>query len=287
MIDKVCYKIAGHLVLIEGEHSVMGRLVGFERFAVPLDGYDFKIDLDETSDDGFGSDNYYTLETPLLSCCFTQHATGYGMCLKPHDGDNVLFLRYDCAKCTGKISGNLKAGMLKFALWVAFGLAALEQHTVAVHASAVIHKGKAILFLGESGTGKSTHARLWQEHVPGVELLNDDSPILRIEDGKCYAYGSPWSGKTPCYQQAKVELTAIVRLSQASENRISRLRLHEAVGALYPSFPPAFSSHGKLAEPIYSILSGVLRQIPVYYLECLPDKEAALLACRTISHHAL
>ncbi|MEG1728439.1 MAG: hypothetical protein RR280_02705, partial [Bacteroidaceae bacterium] len=58
----------------------------------------------------------------------------------------------------------------------------------------------------------------------------------------------------------------------------------EAVGAIYPSFPPAFSTHEKLAESLYYILSSILTQTPVYHLECLPDKGAALLACQTISH---
>lgn len=281
--NNVYYEVAGHVFALEGEHDGMNKLPEFGCFTAPspID-VGSSIRLRSGSDSKLEGDTYYSLDTALMSCRFIAHESGYGMRLTSLDGGEILSLRYDSADRTSEISGHLNPRAVKFALWVAFGMSVLEQHTVAIHASAVVHGGKAVLFLGESGTGKSTHARLWQEHIPKVTLLNDDSPVLRIERGKCSVYGSPWSGKTPCYRQAKAELAAIVRLSQATENRIFPLNLHEAIGALLPSFPPSFSMHPKLAEPIYGMLSEVLRQTPVYLLECRPDKQAVELAYEAI-----
>ena len=116
--------------------------------------------------------------------------------------------------------------LVRFALWIAYGVVTLPFQTVAIHTSVIQYKGRTVLFLGESGTGKSTHTRLWREHIGGAVLLNDDSPMIRVEEGKVWAYGSAWSGKTPCYKQERYELVACVRLSQAPYNRIQMLLIY-------------------------------------------------------------
>jgi len=173
--------------------------------------------------------------------------------------------------------------VLKFSVWVAFSLAALSRQIVSIHASTVMYQGKSTLFLGESGTGKSTHTRLWLNYIPGAELLNDDSPFVRVEaGGNVRVYGSPWSGKTPCYKNLHTPIAAFVRLSQAPCNRIRRLTGIKAIGALLPSCPLIFTYDQPLLESIYSVLSGALLQAPVYHLECLPDPDAARLVFETL-----
>ena len=76
--------------------------------------------------------------------------------------------------------------------------------TLEMHASVIRNGGKGYLFVAKSGTGKSTHSSLWLKHVPGSTLLNDDNPVVRVfPDGSAKVYGSPWSGKTPCYKNSK------------------------------------------------------------------------------------
>ncbi|MCE1199906.1 MAG: hypothetical protein LWW85_13135 [Marinilabiliales bacterium] len=164
----------------------------------------------------------------------------------------------------------------RFLLWMAFGLAVAPLETMAVHASVVVYKGKSLLFLGESGTGKSTHTRLWLKHILGSRLLNDDSPILRIEAQHPICYGSPWSGKGNVFLQERYPIAAMVRIRQAPENKIRRLSKLEAFGALYPSLAPAFACDGALTDHLCQLLSKVLVQVPVYQLDCLPDRDAAL-----------
>lgn len=113
-------------------------------------------------------------------------------------------------------------------------------------------------------------------------LLNDDSPILRVENGTVWAYGSPWSGKTPCYKSERHELKACVRLSQAPYNRITKLSVLHAYGAIHPSCPPEFAYDNNLYSHVSDFIGKLLSEIPFYHLSCLPNKEAALLSCRTI-----
>lgn len=131
------------------------------------------------------------------------------------------------------------------------------------------------MFLGKSGTGKSTHSRQWLESIPGTELLNDDNPIIRIEaDGTVRVYGSPWSGKTPCYRNASAPVGAIVRIRQCPENRISRLSVVESYASVYSSCS-GLKFYKSMADAIHSTLEGVVLGVPCYVLDCRPDHDAA------------
>jgi hypothetical protein len=146
----------------------------------------------------------------------------------------------------------------------------------------VVCEGRAVLCLGESGTGKSTHTRLWREHIPGATLLNDDSPIVAIEDGKAVVYGSPWSGKTDCFRPERFPIAGLVRIEQRPFNRITPLPAVFAVAALQPSCPPALAHEEYCLGQVMRFVGDVVNRVPIYRLECLPDKEAAQLCYTTI-----
>ena len=95
--------------------------------------------------------------------------------------------------------------------------------------------------------GKSTHTRLWQEHIPGARLLNDDSPIIRMYQGQATAFGSPWSGKTPCYRNISRPIAGIVRLSQAPANEITRLSILRGRRIAAPVLPPGIRLRQRFA----------------------------------------
>ena len=171
---------------------------------------------------------------------------------------------------------------LRFGIWFMLNIVAVQRLTAAVHSSVIVCHDEAVMFLGESGTGKSTHTRLWRENIEGATLLNDDSPFVGLRDGRVMAYGSPWSGKTPCYKNECYPIRAIVRLSQAPHNKMRQLRSLQAIGALLPSLPPAFAFDEKLEDAVMNVLSAVVSKVPVYHLECLPNAEAAQLSHDTI-----
>lgn len=173
------------------------------------------------------------------------------------------------------------ASMIRFGIWIMFGIAIAPHSAIAIHSSAIYVGDKAVLFLGESGTGKSTHTRLWRESIEGAKLLNDDSPIVRVVDSKARVYGSPWSGKTPCYKNSYKEIAGFVRLSQAPHNKMRQLNILHSIGALHPSCPPSLIKLPKVEDAIYNTLSAVLSTTKVFHLECLPNHQAAQLSYST------
>ena len=109
-------------------------------------------------------------------------------------------------------------------IMIAFVYRSAFYQAVTIHASAVAVQDEGCAFVGPSGIGKSTHSRLWLQHVPGSRLLNDDQPVLRVHsDGIVRLYGSPWSGKTSCYCNEGVVLKALFFMEQSSENQLTRL----------------------------------------------------------------
>ena len=217
-------------------------------------------------------------------CRFGADAAGYLLEMTPRDGSAPARYRmaYGATEARSDITPGHNPALFRFGVWILFNIAALPRGAVAFHSSVIRYRGRGVLFLGESGTGKSTHTRLWREHIPGAELLNDDSPIIRATDSEAFVHGSPWSGKTPCYRNERCPIAAVVRLSQAPHNRIRRLRPIESIGALLPSAPPAFARDERLSDDTCNLLSRVIAQVPVYHLECLPDAAAAQLACDTV-----
>ena len=182
-----------------------------------------------------------------------------------------------CLQWEGKTAGNALSSLLR----VAYAQAILSHNAISIHASAVYNEGKAYLFMGKSGTGKSTHARLWMEHIPGTKLLNDDNPTVRIVDGKAYAYGTPWSGKTACYKDLCFPIGGMARLVQASANSFCRQEGAEAFIALYPGCS-VIAGDGRLRRCLYDTLARLAEAVTVGTLDCLPDGEAAQMC-----HHAL
>lgn len=145
-----------------------------------------------------------------------------------------------------------------------------------LHSSAVVRDGKAYLFTAPCGTGKSTHTRLWLENFPDAYILNDDKPALRLENGKIFAYGTPWSGKTDQNRNIRVELGGICVLRRGMENKIvpyaGRAALHDILEQTVRPRDPEMM--GKLLD----ILDRLMRLVPVWKLECNMDLEAALVS---------
>jgi hypothetical protein len=143
---------------------------------------------------------------------------------------------------------------------------------IVIHASAVEYEGKGIIFTAPSGTGKSTQASLWKEHM-GSKTLNDDHPALRIVNSKPYVYGTPWSGSSPEALNGSAPLRAIFVLEQATQNSIQLLDKKESVSRLMARcFLPYFECD--LMNIAMRNLEKVINSTPVFLMKCRPDKEA-------------
>lgn len=278
------YSIAGHRIRIEGCEEwikAVATLDGFKPFEVDAEGEALAVFTltDELAPQM--TEMQYESEVDGIVDRFGRYERGYLFVMTPPDSASLSLWKEEGSNVV-KFNGQLMPRLVRFALWIAYGLVTMAHRTVAVHTSVIQYKGRTVLFLGESGTGKSTHTRLWRENIEGAVLLNDDSPILRIIDGKPWMYGSPWSGKTPCYKQESYPLAACVRLSQAPYNKIQRLSIPQAYAALHPSCPPDFAYDDTLYDCISETIGEVLAQIPLYHLACLPNAEAAQLSCKTV-----
>lgn len=158
-----------------------------------------------------------------------------------------------------------------------FTFAGTVKNTFIVHASVIKNDGKGFLFMGHSGAGKSTHSRLWLEHISGSFLLNDDNPVLRLENQKLWVFGSPWSGKTDCYVNDCAEVFSFFNIVQAPQNKLTLLNGAKAyITMLYANSFLRWNVN--LEQYLYDFIDQVLQLKPIYELECLPDKSAAVLS---------
>lgn len=162
-------------------------------------------------------------------------------------------------------------------------LATACRNTVLVHASCVTYKDKAYLFLGKSGTGKSTHSRMWLSALEGVTLMNDDHPVISVgEDGIPVAYGSPWSGKTRCYKNMQAPVGGVIRISRAPYNKARRLSMIESYASLMTSCS-GMTWEKVLADGRDRTIQGIVRSVPCWVMECLPDEDAARVCCKAVT----
>ena len=211
-----------------------------------------------------GKDGIYAFEISLpevnggtLSCCM-QASADFRTC---H------------ATLTGTSATQHQFG-LNNAMMMAFAFAAATADTLLIHASVIRHAGWGYLFTAPSGTGKSTHTHLWYRNIPGCDLMNDDNPVVRIVDDEVRIYGSPWSGKTPCYRNIWAPVGAIVRIEQSPVNAIERLRPVPAFAVMLPAVS-SMKWDSRVYKGICDTIARLLDMTPVYRLECRPDAEAA------------
>lgn len=203
---------------------------------------------------------------------------GYQFIIRNIYGDNccLLITNKDFSKCQCALNGNygMRAFGLNNALMLIYAFATSRLKTVMIHASLVRNNGRGYGFIAKSGTGKSTHVSLWLKHIPGCDLMNDDNPIIRIIDGEAFIYGSPWSGKTPCYRNVKARLGALTHIDRATVNSIEHQSPLDAFALLLASVSSMKWDSG-IYNDICDTITNIIETTPIYILHCRPDREAA------------
>ena len=156
----------------------------------------------------------------------------------------------------------------------------LARNIILVHGSTVAVGGHAYLFTARSGTGKSTHTRLWRE-VFGSQaaMVNDDKPFLQIADDEIIAYGSPWSGKHGLDSNIRVPLKGICLLERGAENRI-RPAAPEELSELLKGFR---SRTAEQAAQYEQLVAKLVRKVPLWHMECNKAPDAASVAFDAMS----
>lgn len=212
---------------------------------------------------------------------------GYTFRIFPASSDRSYLMRTDAAFTNAVVCmdgyDRTDGFVLNNCLMMMYAFSAASYNALMVHASVIRNDNKGYLFLGKSGTGKSTHSNLWLKHIPGSDLLNDDNPIVRITGSEVIVSGSPWSGKTACYRDLQVSVGAIVRLNQASANNIEKCKPSQSF-AVFLASCSAMKWDKRIYDNICDTVSKVAETVPFYVLGCLPDAEASVLCYQTVTH---
>lgn len=144
----------------------------------------------------------------------------------------------------------------------------VETHAVGV----VDETGRGNLFLGHSGAGKSTSARLWKSRT-GVRILSDDRIILRVREGKIWMFGTPWHGDAGIASPESSPLHAIYFLEHGNRNEIVPLRAGPAAMQLFARcFVPRHCAEA--LQFALGFLERVAREIPCHVFRFVPNPSA-------------
>lgn len=266
------YNVAGHRFCVSGESDMLALMDNYEPFACADGEVVFALTIESGTAPVYTEELRQEEEGQNIICGHT--AAGEAVFEYHWWGNTAGWLVSSADYQKGRLitTGQYTKMAIDNSMMILFALATADKGTVLFHAAVVSHQGRGYMFLGPSGTGKSTHARLWLKHIDGTELVNDDNPVVR--DG--VVYGSPWSGKTPCYRNVSYPLGGIVLLSQAPYNKIYRLGGLQAYIALVSSISGK-RWDARVADGLHQTENALAMQVPVWHLECLPDEAAAKL----------
>lgn len=285
MQENKTYKVAEQLFTVKAEDSDFELMKNYEPFMVSdsFHGADvFLLTIEEGKAVAFSEEMRQDDEGQEIVCGKTADGCPVFQFIWANETAGWLVCQKDYKKATLTVTGRYRKLAIDNALMILFALSTAGHGVALFHASTVTYADKAYMFLGVSGTGKSTHSSLWLKYIDGTELLNDDNPVVRVsDDGEASVYGSPWSGKTPCYRNLSYSLGGIVLLSQAPYNKIHRLSGIQAYVALVPSISGK-RWEGRIADGLHHTENALAMNVPVWHLECLPDEAAAQLCHNTI-----
>ena len=137
---------------------------------------------------------------------------------------------------------------------------------ILMHGAVVEYQGEGYIFLGKSGAGKSTHAKLWLEHIQGTRIVNGDKPIIHAQENAFIAYGTPWNGKERLGYKGQVPIKGLCFIEQAKENKITRLSVQETARRIFAQV--LLNVEPDQLDKTLQILNDFVVSTPGYLLKC-------------------
>lgn len=285
-MKELYYKVAEHVFVLkgDGQDDLLHQLSQYEPFIIaPTAEVTFSVEMvSELSVSNFQEELRQEEEGQTIVAGHLDNGDAYFEFWLGKKQCSIMVADKDYHQAKVYVKENWSYGVNN-AMMVMYALATANSQTALFHSSVVSYQDKAYMFLGHSGTGKSTHSSLWLKYIEGTELVNDDNPVVRIIDGVARVYGSPWSGKTPCYRNVSYPVGGIVKLDQAPHNEIVRLKGVRAYAAVVPSISGKRWDK-RLAEGLHETENLLAQLVPVWHLDCLPDEGAARLCCQNCAH---
>ncbi len=155
----------------------------------------------------------------------------------------------------------------------------IRRNAFLLHSSVIAVHGQAILFVGASGTGKSTQAELWKRHRH-ASIVNGDRCIVMRKENCFFGGGSPWSGTSSIYDPAQYPLRAVILPQKAELNQIERIGPQAFSTVLQQTLVNSWDNC--FMQTLLSLYNDLFLQIPAYRLSCRPEKEAVDLLYNTL-----
>lgn len=287
--------IAGHMLNVEfadSPYNDISLLPSFEPFTTKEDndGCLFNMRVDDNTVpitkprreriDIFDTGNGKTIVDKIID-------GGYQFIIKDTCGRSCCMLQcnssFDIAKCALNGTHEMRRFGLNNAMMMMYAFSGSFHKTLLIHASLVRNGGYGYAFIAKSGTGKSTHSARWIEHIEGTDLMNDDNPIVRVINDKVFIYGSPWSGKTPCYRNISAQLGAIVKIERAQKNYIERMSPTIAFTQILPSCS-SMKWDKVIYRNTYDNVIELIEAMPYNFtMHCMPDGEAAIICHEAVA----
>lgn len=197
--------------------------------------------------------------------------------VEPEDIVRERTLAQKQAELDGVADDYTDAYLETLALYRKIALELIKYGVILFHGSAVALDGECYLFTAKSGTGKSTHTRLWREAFgERAVMVNDDKPLIALSDGGAIVYGTPWCGKHRLGNNISAPLKALCILERAEENVITDVSGRAA-------FPEIFVQTYRAPDPVFmqktmQLVDKLLTLTPVYRLGCNMEKDAPIVS---------
>lgn len=159
----------------------------------------------------------------------------------------------------------------------------VQDDILLMHVAVVAVDGQAYLFTAKSGTGKTTHTRLWMRQFGDrAVMVNGDKPLLHITSEGVTVYGTPWDGKEHLSTNTSCPLKALCILTRSETNHIERISKKEALPMLCQQSYRPCSPIG--AQKMLALVDRLGSSVPLYRLGCNMEPEAALVAYHGMNH---
>lgn len=200
------------------------------------------------------------------------------------DGERCLDLTYTAEELQKYEQEGVDLPMFEYGYtFLRFSNKIVDCGAFCFHASAISVDGEGLLFSADSGTGKSTQARLWRKYMTGHEviLINDDKPTIRLINEIPYVCGTPWSGKHALNTNMEVSVKALVFLEQSVENSIEEIPADRALPLVFPQLLGGKTSQIQVAA-LMELLDQFMRGISIYRLKCTVSEAAVRLVYDTL-----
>ena len=151
-----------------------------------------------------------------------------------------------------------------------------QYDAIVFHASAVAVDGKCYLFTAKSGTGKTTHTKLWLKNINGSFVVNGDKPILRVIDGIAYVCGTPWMGKERYGDNIQIPLKSMCILERGKENKIEEISFSKALPVIYEQMYRPREKNQLIMS--LNTLGKLKECVKFYRLKCNMNDDAAIVS---------